>query len=62
MQLVLTGSQAESLREVLQDHNDGDDVVLTKQPGESANQATVYVAFALASYTIDAEGEIEEAG
>jgi hypothetical protein len=56
VQINLTHLQAQSLIELLGEQIDGEDVLLTKQG------LAVYVAFSLASYTISADGEIEEAG
>jgi hypothetical protein len=54
-QINLTGAQAESLREVLTDHNDGDEVALTWQGG-----GDLVVAHSLATVTIDQDGEVVE--
>lgn len=55
MQVTLNEAQAETLRDLMAD-NMPSDLTLTQQG------ASVYVAFVLASYDIDAEGNAEEAG
>jgi len=56
MQFTITGEQAESLRELLADHADGESVTLTKQGvGE-----TIVVAFSLATFEISGGGTVDE--
>ena len=54
-QINLTGAQAESLRAVLQDHNDGEEATLTWQ-----GNADLVVAHSLATVTIEPDGEVVE--
>jgi hypothetical protein len=54
-QVLLSGDQAESLREALGHHCDGEQVLLTQQ-----GDGSIVVAFNLATFTISPNGEVVE--